>query len=129
MSSTVATLFEHSSRETGEGETDTRMLSYKILDVHSPDIASVVFEMNELRELAKTMDERLVPLLLADCKGYDYAIASLTSVNGKGLKYLTTQTQAYTIRESSPQSNKMSVRQMITGKPEPKPMGIQVPDD
>lgn len=92
------------------------MLLYRTLDVHTPDIARVVLSIHDLRMLALHMDDRLTPFLLEDCHGYDYAIASLLSVHGKGLKYLTTQTQAYTITERSGQPSQR-MKDLITGEP------------
>lgn len=111
----VAQLFEHSSRLTPEGDSDPLMLLYRTLSVHTPDIARVVLAIHDLRILAKHMDDRLSPLLIDDVHGYDLAIASLLSVGGKGLQFLTTETKAYTIKEGN-QQKKFSVRELLSGQ-------------
>jgi hypothetical protein len=111
-----------------EGNADPLMLLYRTLDVHTPDIARVVLSIHDLRMLAKHMDERLTPYLLEDCHGYDYAIASLLSVHGKGLKYLTTQTQAYHVIEQSG-GRKFNMKELMTGEPrQGNEPGINLPD-
>jgi len=119
---------EHSSRESPEGLADPLMLLYRTLDVHTSDIARVVLNIHDLRILAQTLDERLSPYLLKDVHGYDLAIASLLSVHGKGMKYLTTQTQAYHVIESSSQ-RKFSMKELLQGEPrKPNDPGINMPD-
>jgi hypothetical protein len=115
MSSTVAQLFEHSSRETPDGNADPYLLLLRTLDVQTPDIANITLKIGELRTLAKNVDPRLAVLLMEDVKTFIESLTSLTSVGGKGLKYLTTQTQAYHITERTP-SPKMGLRDMIDGK-------------
>jgi hypothetical protein len=118
MSSTVAQLIEHSSRPNPEEDADPLMLLYRTLDVHTPDIARVVLSIHDARMLAKHMDDRLSPYLLEDTHGYDYAISSLLSVHGKGLKYLTTQTQAYhLIDNSSGKTGTQTMKELFTGEP------------
>lgn len=122
MSYTVAQLFEHSSRETPTSDTDPYLLLLRTLDVQTPDIANIVKQIGDLRTLAKNMDPRLAALLMEDVKTFIESLTSLTSVNGKGLKYLTTQTQAYHITERSA-PKKMGLKEMIDGRPEqPKEM-------
>lgn len=128
MSSHVAQIFEHSSRISPEEESDPLMLLYRSLDVHTPDIARVVLRIHNLRMLAKSMDERLRPLLLQDVHGYDLALASLLSVNGKGLRYLTTETKSYNFVEM-PRNKSQNIRELFTGEQrsanEP---GVPLPD-
>jgi len=128
MSSTVAQMFEHSSRDEPEGKADPITLLLRTIDVHSPDIAHVVCKLSEARTTAKYMDYRLASLLTEDVKGFIQALVSLTSVNGKGLKYLTTQTQAYHFIEKGQPQKRMGLADMIKGKPEPKQMGIPIED-
>ena len=128
MSSHVAQIFEHSSRINPEEEADPLMLLYRSLDVHTPDIARVVLAIHDLRMIANNMDERLRPLLLQDVHGYDLAIASLLSVHGKGLKYLTTETKSYTFVESQGKK-KISMREVFAGEQrKPQDPGVPVPD-
>lgn len=114
MSTSVAQIFEHSSRERPDLEADPLMLLYRSLDVHTPDIARVVLRIHNLRMIAKNMDSRLAPLLIQDVHGYDLAISSLLSVNGKGLKYLTTETKSYNFVDSS-KGRKTTMRDLFTG--------------
>lgn len=127
MSSHVAQIFEHSSRETPEGDADPLMLLYKSLDVQTPDIARVVLKQHELRTIARNIDPRLSPLLLQHVHGYDLALASLLSVNGKGLKALTTETKAYNFHENT-KKRTMGLREIFTGEPRsPNEPGINMP--
>ncbi len=129
MSSTVAQLMEHSSRLNPEDNADPLMLNYKTLDVHTPDIARVVLAIHDQRMLAKHMDDRLTPYLLEDVHGYDLSIASLLSVHGKGLKYLTTQTQAYHMIENKGQSHAMRMKDVLLGEPRSKnDPGVSIPE-
>ncbi len=130
MSSTVAQLMEHSSRRNADEDADPLMLNYKTLDVQTPDIARVVLAIHDQRMLAKNMDERLAPLLLEDVHGYDLAIASLLSVGGKGLKYLTTQTQAYHMIESKGMKQPASMKEILLGEPrKPNEAGVSLPEN
>ncbi len=130
MSSTVAQLFEHSSRQTPEGPADPYLLLLKTIDVHTTDVAYVVMRIGEARLSAKYMDYRLSPLLLEDSRIFVEALVSLTSVGGKGLKHLTTQTQAYHFKETGTPQRKMSMREMIAGQKEPRPeAGIPLRDE
>lgn len=80
-----------------------------------------------MKMLAKNMDERLTPYLLEDVHGYNLAIGSLLSVHGKGLKYLTTTTQAYTITERSG-SPSPRMKDLLTGEPRTgQEQGIESP--
>ncbi len=115
MSNTVAQLMEHSSREDPEAPADPLMLLYRTLEVHTPDIARVVLSIHDIRVLAHNMDPTLTPYLIKDVHGYDLAIASLLSVNGKGLKYLTTETKSFNLTErSNGQSFKM--KDLVSGQ-------------
>lgn len=114
----VAQLYEHSSRVTSDADADPLMLLYRTLDVHTPDIARVVLRIHNLRMLASTIDSRLSALLLRDVHGYDLAIASLLSVNGKGLKYLTTETKSYNFSDGSRQQQK-TMKQVFMGDADP----------
>lgn len=128
MSSHVAQIFEHSSRIRPEEEADPLMLLYRSLDVHTPDIARVVLRIHNLRMLAKNIDDRLSPLLLQDVHGYDLAIASLLSVHGKGLRYLTTETKSYNFVDM-PKQNKLNIREMFTGEQRTQnEAGVPLPD-
>lgn len=89
--------------------------------MQTPDIANIVKQIGDLRTLAKSMDPRLGVLLMEDVKTFIEALTSLTSVGGKGLKYLTTQTQAYHITERSAPA-KMGLKEMIDGKPKEQQM-------
>lgn len=124
----VAQLLEHSSRSDPNSDADPLMLLYRTLDVHTPDIARVVLRIHNLRMLASTIDSRLSPLLLKDVHGYDLSIAALLSVNGKGLKYLTTETKSYKFSDSSKKSQK-SMRDIFTGDASNEPGGIAMPGD
>lgn len=128
MSSTVAQIFEHSSRPEPRGKSDPYLLLLRSLDVHTSDIAPVAVKIRELYTLAENMDYRLMPLLLKDVRGYVEALVALTSVNGKGLKYLTTQTQAYHLIEKGPVQKKMSMREMIEGQQQKQEAGVPYPE-
>lgn len=119
----VAQLYEHSSRSRSDEDADPLMLLYRTLDVHTPDIARVVLRIHNLRMLASTIDYRLSPLLLRDVHGYDLAIASLLSVNGKGLKYLTTETKSYNFSDTRHQNPK-SMKEVFMGDADPGKGGI-----
>jgi len=128
MSSHVAQIFEHSSRINPEEEADPLMLLYRSLDVHTPDIARVVLRIHNQRTKARNMDDRLSPLLLKHVHGYDLSIASLLSVHGKGLKYLTTETKSYNFVDM-PKQNKFSMREMFAGEAgKPNEPGVGIPD-
>lgn len=130
MSSTVAQLFEHSSRQTPDGNANPYWLLLRTMEVASSDIAHVVRVLGDLRTLAENMDERLRPVLMKDVNTFIESLISLTSVGGKGLKYLTTQTQAYHfIEKSGGASRKMSMREMVEGQNRKEPVGIRVPDE
>ena len=118
MNNSVAQLYEHSSRADPNSEADPLMLLYRTLDVHTPDIARVVLRIHNLRMLASTSDPRLSPLLLRDVHGYDLAIASLLSVNGKGLKYLTTETKSYNFSDIT-QNKQKTMKEVFTGDADP----------
>lgn len=122
----VAQLYEHSSRDTPDSAADPLMLLYRTLDVHTPDIARVVLRIHNLRLLANTIDPRLSPLLLKDVHGYDLAIASLLSVHGKGLKYLTTETKSYNFSDSSKKTPK-TMKEIFMGDSAPEGGGIPMP--
>lgn len=121
MSSTVAMLFEHSSRETPAGKADPYLLLLRTMDVQTSDVAHVVRRLGDIRTSALHIDDKLVPYLKDDSKTFIEALTSLTSVGGKGLKYLTTQTQAYHITEKSAPQKKMSMRELIEGQHQQKP--------
>lgn len=123
MNNSVAQLYEHSSRGKSDEDADPLMLLYRTLDVHTPDIARVVLRTHNLRMLASTIDPRLSPLLLKDVHGYDLAIASLLSVNGKGLKYLTTETKSYNFSDGSKKSPK-TMKEVFMGDADPGKGGI-----
>lgn len=128
MSSHVAQIFEHSSRLKPDEEADPLMLLYRSLDVHTPDIARVVLRIHNLRMLARNIDERLSNMLLLDVHGYDLAIASLLSVHGKGLRYLTTETKSYNFTDM-PKSNTRNIREMFTGEQRSQNEGgVPIPD-
>lgn len=128
MSSHVAQIFEHSSRISPEEESDPLMLLYRSLDVHTPDIARVVLRIHNLRMLARGMDERLRPLLMQDVHGYDLALASLLSVHGKGLRYLTTETKSYNFVEM-PKNRTQNIRELFTGEQRSQnEPGVPLPD-
>ena len=127
MSSHVAQIFDHSSRDSPTQDADPLMLLYRSLDVHTPDIARVVLRIHHLRMLAKNMEYRLAPLLVQDVHGYDLSISSLLSVNGKGLKYLTTETKSYNFVDNSKKSNK-TMREIFTGDMEQSESGIPIPE-
>lgn len=114
----VAQLYEHSSRPTADADSDPLMLLYRTLDVHTPDIARVVLRIHNLRMLASTIDSRLSPLLLRDVHGYDLSIASLLSVHGKGLKYLTTETKSYSFSDTTKQNQK-TMKEVFMGDANP----------
>ena len=126
MNNSVAQLYEHSSRVTSDADADPLMLLYRTLDVHTPDIARVVLRIHNLRMLASTADDRLSPLLLRDVHGYDLAIASLLSVNGKGLKYLTTETKSYNFSDTRSKSPK-TMREIFTGDADPGRSNAGIP--
>lgn len=125
MNNSVAQLYEHSSRITSDADADPLMLLYRTLDVHTPDIARVVFRIHNLRMIASTADPRLSPLLLRDVHGYDLAIASLLSVNGKGLKYLTTETKSYNFSDNRNQQKK-TMKEVFMGDADPGKGGIPI---
>lgn len=123
VNNSVAQLYEHSSRGTPDSQADPLMLLYRTLDVHTPDIARVVLRIHNLRMLASTIDSRLSQLLLNDVHGYDLAIASLLSVHGKGLKYLTTETKSYNFSDTTKKSNK-TMKEIFMGDADPNGGGI-----
>lgn len=123
VNNSVAQLYEHSSRGTPDEQADPLMLLYRTLDVHTSDIARVVLRIHNLRMLASTIDSKLSPLLLKDVHGYDLAIASLLSVHGKGLKYLTTETKSYNFSDST-KKNQKTMRELFTGDADPGGAGI-----
>jgi len=123
----VAQLLEHSSRGDPNSDADPLMLLYRTLDVHTPDIARVVLRIHNLRMLAGSMDSRLVPLLLRDVHGYDLSVASLLSVNGKGLKYLTTETKSYKFSDTTKKSTQ-SMKEIFMGDAG-QGQGVQMPGD
>lgn len=128
MSSTVAQLFEHSSRDKPDGNANPFWLLLRTMEVQTPDIAHVVRILGDLRTLAQNMDERLRPILMEDVNTFIESLISLTSVGGKGLKYLTTQTQAYHFIEQSGGQKRLSMKDVVDGKHK-EPLGIRVPDD
>ena len=128
QNNSVAQLFEHSSRIDPSSDADPLMLLYRTLDVHTPDIARVVLRIHKLRMMASTIDSRLSPLLLRDVHGYDLAIASLLSVHGKGLKYLTTETKSYNFSDTTKKSQK-TMREIFTGDANPGQGGIPMGSD
>ena len=128
QNNSVAQLFEHSSRVTSDADADPLMLLYRTLDVHTPDIARVVLRIHNLRMLASTADPRLSPILLRDVHGYDLAIASLLSVNGKGLKYLTTETKSYNFSDTRNKQQK-TMREIFTGDADPGKGGVPMGND
>jgi hypothetical protein len=109
---------EHSSRDTPEGLADPRMLFYRTLIVESPDIADVVKDISFLRRLSLDVDERLRPLLLDRVKGYEYSVASLSSVRGRMLDKLSTTTTAYHYLEKTSGKQKTSLKDIISGQKE-----------
>lgn len=115
MSNSVAQLFEHSSRDTPTGKADPYLLLLRTLDVHTPDVANVVRLIGDVRNIAKNADPRMAPLLIDDVRTYVEALTSLTSVGGKGLKYLTTTMQKVSISETNTGRGRMTVREMIEG--------------
>jgi len=119
----VAQLYEHSSRGDPDSQADPLMLLYRTLDVHTPDIARVVLRIHNLRMLASTIDSRLSPLLLRDVHGYDLAIASLLSVHGKGLKYLTTETKSFNFSDTTTKKQK-TMKEVFMGDADPSHGGI-----
>lgn len=127
MSSNVAQIYEHSSRRTPTGNADPYWILLRTLDVHSTDIAMVVKGIRDLLTIAQNMDDELRPLLLADIDGYIEALISLSSVNGKGVKALTTLTQAYHIKESSSGPPKMGMREMISGQKQEQQKEVGIP--
>jgi hypothetical protein len=129
MSNAVAQLFEHSSRETPAGKADPYLLLLRTMDVHTPDVANVVRLIGDARNFAKNADPRIAPLLMDDVRTFVEALTSLTSVHGKGLKFLTTTMQKFSIQESGSPNPKMGMREMIEGKKQQKPMGYEVRDD
>jgi len=129
LSSTVAQLFEHSSRKTPEGNANPYWLLLRTMEVQTPDIAPVVRVLGDLRTLAENMDERLRPILLEDVNTFIESLISLTSVGGKGLKYLTTQTQAYHFIEKGNGQPRMSMRDMVGGAKPKQELGIRMNED
>ena len=127
MNNSVAQLYEHSSRVVSTDDADPLMLLYRTLDVHTPDIARVVLRIHNLRMLASTIDSRLSPLLLRDVHGYDLAIASLLSVNGKGLKYLTTETKSYNFSDNRTKTQK-TMKEIFMGDADPGRGGVPIRD-
>lgn len=125
QNNSVAQLYEHSSRLSSDTDADPLMLLYRTLDVHTPDIARVVLRIHNLRMLAKTADPRLSPLLLQDVHGYDLAIASLLSVNGKGLKYLTTETKSYNFSDTT-KRNQKTMKEIFMGDADPGKAGVPI---
>lgn len=123
INNAVAQLFEHSSRSDPLSEADPLMLLYRTLHVHTPDIARVVLRIHNLRMLASTIDARLSPLLLKDVHGYDLAIASLLSVHGQGLKYLTTETKSYNFSDTT-KKNQKTMKEIFMGDADPGQGGI-----
>lgn len=128
MNNSVAQLLEHSSRSDPNSDADPLMLLYRTLDVHTPDIARVVLRIHNLRMLASTIDSRLSPLLLRDVHGYDLSVASLLSVHGKGLKYLTTETKSYKFSDTSKKTPK-TMKEIFMGDSSPDGGGIPLPGD
>lgn len=126
----VGPVLEHGSRN-ADKSLDSRLLLYRTMDVHTSDIAKVVNEINEALVLAKYMDERLSPLLLEDLKGFDYALASLSSVNGKMLKYLTTSSQNFRFTEvGAPKTP--GLRDLMAGQQKPQSLddiGIKIDEE
>lgn len=125
VNNSVAQLYEHSSRNDPSSDADPLMLLYRTLDVHTPDIARVVLRIHNLRMLARTIDSRLSSLLLDDVHGYDLAIASLLSVNGKGLKYLTTETKSYNFSDSAKKTSK-TMKEIFLGDADPGNGGVPI---
>ncbi len=125
VNNSVAQLYEHSSRSDPDSQADPLMLLYRTLDVHTPDIARVILRIHNLRMLANTIDHRLQPLLLRDVHGYDLAIASLLSVHGKGLKYLTTETKSYNFSDTTKKSQK-SMKEIFMGDADPGNGGVPI---
>lgn len=111
---------EHSSRDLPEGLADPRMLFYRTLIVESPDIADVVKDIAFLRRLALDVEERLRPLLLDRVKGYEYSIASLSSVRGRMLDKLSTTTTAYHYLERTVGKPKQSLKDILSGTKQPE---------
>lgn len=73
--------------------------------------------------IANTTDPRLRPKLLEDVHGYWLAIASLLSVNGKGLKYLTTETKSYSFSDTTRKTQK-TMKELFMGDADPNGAGI-----
>lgn len=126
----VMQAFEHSSRESPNSEADPYLMLLRTMDVPSPDVANVVRLIGDARNIAKNADPRISPLLMDDVRTYIEALTSLTSVGGKGLKFLTTTMQKLTVNDTSGQSNKMGMRELIHGEGKYKrPAGIPIGDD
>lgn len=123
----VAQLLEHSSRADPNSDADPLMLLYRTLDVHTPDIARVVLRIHNLRMLANSMDPRMTALLLRDVHGYDLSVASLLSVNGKGLKYLTTETKSYKFSDTTKKTNQ-TMKEIFMGDAG-QGQGVQMPGE
>lgn len=126
MSSTVAQIYEHSSRHTPDGLADPDFLFYGTLIVQSSDIADVVKDIQFLRCLAESADPRIKPLLMKRVDAYKSSLRSLSSVQGKMLDKLTTTTQAYHYSEKGPPRER-KISDIIRGLPE-KQSPLEMPE-